>query len=85
MSRTLRNRFLELLLEKERRENRRVTQKEIAYATGISQQALTGWVHNNVTKFEAGIVERLCEYFKCDLCDLLYFEQSPDESASPPD
>jgi len=76
MSRILRNRFLDLLLEKERRENRRVTQKEISFATGISQQTLTAWVHNNVTKFEAGIVEKLCDYFDCELSDLLYFERT---------
>lgn len=79
MSTTLRNRFLELLLERERRENRRVTQKEISFATGISQQTMTAWVHNNVTKFEAGIVEKLCDYFGCEVGDLLYLERTPDE------
>jgi putative transcriptional regulator len=74
MKRKMRNRFLILLTDKERRENRRIKQNEIADAIGISPHTVKSWVQNDVTKYEAPIVERICDYFDCDLTDLLYFE-----------
>jgi DNA-binding Xre family transcriptional regulator len=71
----LRNRFLVLLHEKERKLDRRITQKEIAQETGISAHTIGSWVRNEVTKFEAPILARLCEYFECQVGDLLYLEE----------
>lgn len=79
--RKLKNRLLFLLTEKERKEGRRITQIEVARAIGISSNTMSSWVHNDITKFEAPIVERICDYFQCDVSDLLYFEViEPDES-----
>ncbi len=35
---------------------------------------MTSWIWNKVRKCEAQIVEGVCDYFDCDLGDLLYFE-----------
>jgi putative transcriptional regulator len=78
MSSRLRNRFFQLLSEKECRENRRITQREIAESIGVSLQTIGRWMHNDVTKFEAGIIEKLCDYFQCDVGDLLYIDRSDD-------
>jgi putative transcriptional regulator len=80
MKRRLRNRFFHLLSEKERQLGRRITNKEIAQATGISAHTIGSWFRNEVTKFEAPIVERLCDYFDCDLGELLYFERVDEDS-----
>lgn len=72
----LKNRLLILLTDKERKENRRISQTEVARAIGVSNHTIANWIRNDVTKIETSIVEGLCEYFQCDLTDLLYFEES---------
>jgi hypothetical protein len=62
--RKMKNRLLELIQERERTIGRRVKQR----ATIIN------WIRNDVSRFESRVVERLCEYFNCDVGDLLYFE-----------
>jgi DNA-binding Xre family transcriptional regulator len=71
----LHSRFLILLTEKERREGRRIRNVEIAAATGVSLQLVGRWMRNEVTKFEAPILEKFCDYFDCDVGDLLYIEK----------
>lgn len=82
MARKLKNRLLFLLTERERKLGKRIPQSEVARVVGVSNNTITNWIHNNVTKYEAPIVERLCDYFDCDLGDLLYFETIEDDSTS---
>jgi DNA-binding Xre family transcriptional regulator len=58
----LRNNFLILLAQKE---------------IGISQPTVSRWMRNEVTKFEEPVMRSICEYFECNIGDLLYFE--PDQ------
>lgn len=69
-----------LLNEKERQAGRRIKQIEIARELEISPRTVASWLQNDVTKFEAHIVERFCNYFDCDVSDLLYLEPVNDES-----
>lgn len=75
------NRFLDLLMEKERTERRRISQSEVAREVKVANHTIANWMRDEVMKYEAPIVERLCDYFQCDLGDLLYFEyvESDDE------
>lgn len=75
----LRNRFLILLTEKEKRENRRISRNELMIATDVTLSTILRWERNQVTKFEAGVVEAFCAYFDCDLCDLLYMEPESEQ------
>jgi putative transcriptional regulator len=75
MSSKLRNRFFILLSEKEQREERRITQSEVANAVGITIHTVGRWMRNEVGKFEAPVVERICDYFNCEVGDLLYLER----------
>ncbi len=75
MTGKLRNRFFKLLSEKEQQESRRITQTEVAESLGIAIHTVGRWMRNDVTKFESPIVERMCEYFGCDVADLLYLER----------
>lgn len=79
----LRNRFFKLLSDKEQAEGRRITQTEVAETLGIAIHTVGRWMRNDVTKFEAPIIERMCDYFGCEVGDLLYLErdQVADEQA----
>ncbi|MCQ3931755.1 MAG: XRE family transcriptional regulator [Chloroflexi bacterium] len=72
----LRNRFLLLMTEKERRLGRNITYSEIAKETGLSVGVISRWVKNEVDRFDGPVIEKLCQYFECDLSDLLYIDRS---------
>ncbi len=76
MASKLRNNFLTLLAEKEKREQRRIRTSEIALKTEISVPTVNRWLRNEVTKFETPVLEAFCDYFDCDLCDLLIMERT---------
>jgi DNA-binding Xre family transcriptional regulator len=72
--RIVRNRLLELMQARERKIGRRVKQHDIAVFAGVSDHTIINWIRNEVTRFDGETIERLCEYFACDINDLLYFE-----------
>jgi DNA-binding Xre family transcriptional regulator len=75
MAGKLRNRLIFLLTEKERRDNRRISQVELAEAVGISFNAAGRWLRNEVERFDAPIIEKFCDYFGCEVGDLLYIDR----------
>ncbi len=72
----LRNRLFLLINEKERRVGRKISYAEISEETGIGISVLSRWVQNKVDRFDGHVVVRLCDYFECDLSDLLYIDRS---------
>lgn len=72
--RVLRNSLLLLIQARERQMNRRVKLKDLAEFVGVTSHTITSWIRNDVRKYEAPIIEGLCDYFDCDISDLLYFE-----------
>lgn len=72
--RLLKNRLLELIQERERKINRRIKLKDLAEFVGVTNHTITSWIRNDVRKYEAHIIEGLCDYFNCDINHLLYFE-----------
>ena len=72
--RVLKNRLLVLIQERERKINRRIKLKDLASFVGVTNHTITSWIRNDVRKYEAQIIEGFCDYFDCDLADLLYFE-----------
>jgi putative transcriptional regulator len=79
--RRVRNRLLELIQERERKIGRRIKQHDIAQFVGVSDHTIINWIRNDVTKFDGQTIERLCDYFNCNLADLLYFEMVEVEDA----
>lgn len=67
----IKNRFAQLLEEKQERENRFIPLAEVAEATGIPRKTLYQWEKNIVTRFDTKIVDKLCDYFGVTLSDLL--------------
>jgi DNA-binding Xre family transcriptional regulator len=73
----LKNRLMDLIHEKERQLGRRVTQAEIARAANLPENTISRWVNTGVVKrVEHDVVLKLCEYFDCDLCDLIYIDKN---------
>ncbi len=71
----LRYRFRELLMQRERREGRRIPLREVADACGISVQVLSslGSLERTITTNSA-FLESICRFFGCELSDLAYFD-----------
>lgn len=77
--RKLKNRLLHLILEKEGKEGRRIPLSHIAAEIDVRNNTMTNWLKNDQQKLDVAVIERLCDYFECDLSDLLYFEMEDEE------
>ncbi len=71
----VRNRFKELLAIKERRDGRRYTRREMEAITGVTLKTVQGWANNRATQFHSQQIEAFCEFFECELGDLLILEE----------
>lgn len=67
-----RSRLPELINRLEEREKRRITQQEIADATGIRRPTLSAWMSwGSFKRLDAEVVGRLAEYLNCDPNELV--------------
>jgi putative transcriptional regulator len=78
MARKLRNRLLALVTERELKIGRRIKYVEIAEATGLANSIISRWMNGKVENYESRVVEKLCDYFECELWDLLVLEEVED-------
>ena len=72
----IRSRFKLLLAGKEMREGRKISYEEISRQTGVSPNSLSGLATNQTQRFDAWVIEALCDYFTedgfyCNVGDLL--------------
>jgi putative transcriptional regulator len=58
----------------------RLSQREIAEATGISQKTLSSLESGNTKGIDFNTLVNLCDYLKCSPNDLLVIEEEPDET-----
>lgn len=75
---TISNRFGVMLAKKQAREKRKISMLEVSNETGITRNTLSEWAKNTVARFDAQVILALCQYFNCDIGDLLYIDRSPD-------
>lgn len=69
----LRNRFNLLLAQKALNEGRaKIVQSEVAAATGLADGTISRISNNKVSMYDNEVVVKLCEYFGCEVGDLLY-------------
>jgi len=74
----LRFRVKELIAEKEFRENRRITQTEVADACGINRMTLSKIAGKRGYSTVTDNLDALCQYFKCSIADLVvYIPEAP--------
>ena len=62
-----------LIAQKEIEEGRRIPYSEISKATGISPSALAALANNQVTRYYASTLDRLCKFFNCGVGDILVY------------
>jgi putative transcriptional regulator len=69
------NRFRILLALKATREQHSIALNDVQRETGIAWSTLNSWANNRVTRYDAPMISSLCEYFDCQVGDLLVFEK----------
>jgi putative transcriptional regulator len=47
----------------------------VAEVTGLNKNTISKWVRNEVDNFSGEILAAFCDYFECDIGDLLYYEK----------
>ena len=60
-----------LLAEKSIKERRTISLREVARDTGLAHTMVYGLANNTLREIPVNGVVTLCEYFGCDLCDML--------------
>ncbi len=48
---------------------------DVQRETGIAWSTLNSWANNQLTRYDAPVIKALCEYFDCQVGDLLVFER----------
>ena len=76
----LRYKVRELLAEKSFVENRRVTFKELSEQCGVSRQTLTRMVNQRGYITGTDTLDKLCEYFRCAIGELVEYIPNKTES-----
>lgn len=72
----LRTRLTVLMAEKRVKANAPFTQEMLAEATGISQSTISKLINHKIIRIETGVIEKLCDYFNCDVGDLLFIDRN---------
>ncbi len=78
----MRSQFRILLATKEHREGRSISLREVVRDTGVPISTVMGMANNTIKRVPLDELNRLCEYFNCDVGDLLKREDMPDEVSS---
>ena len=65
------NRFKILLAEKETRDRRNWSYREISRETGVAPNSLSDYARNRVQRFDAVTLDAMCTFFECSVGDLL--------------
>lgn len=68
------NRLRLLLAEKATREQRNIPLKQLQRETGVAWSTLNSWANNQVSRYDAPVILALCDYFKCQVGDLIRYE-----------
>jgi DNA-binding Xre family transcriptional regulator len=74
----VRSNLLVLAAQKSQREGRRISLRQIVKDTGVSKYTIYALAHNQLEEFPKDVLKKLCDYFDCDIGDLLKFEEVPD-------
>ena len=76
----MQNRLLALMGEKQAKMNKSVSASDVADAVGISRQGIHKWIHNQIASYPAETLDKLCEYFECEVGDILYRVEKPEQN-----
>ncbi|RMG88407.1 MAG: XRE family transcriptional regulator [Chloroflexi bacterium] len=75
----MRSKLKELVFKREQAEQRRIFQNEIAEKTGLTPGTISRWMSPRpIRQIQDDVVIPLCEFFQCDIGDLVTIEYSDD-------
>lgn len=74
MAKKLKFRIRELMAERERKTGESVTYETINEAAKVSPNTLSRLANNKAGMVGIGTIERLLDYFDCDVADLVVYE-----------
>ncbi len=77
MPTVVRSNLFALARKRESETGRRLTNRDISKGTGISEHTIGRWMKGEVTQVNTQVVGELCEFFGCEIGDLLYVERTP--------
>lgn len=71
----MKSKLREVWLDAQSKQGRRITQKEIAEATGIRANTISRWMTKEpMTRIEHSVLEPLCVFFNVKSHDIVYLE-----------
>jgi putative transcriptional regulator len=69
------NHFRILLAQKATKQQQNIALMDVQRETGIAWSTLNSWANNHVTRYDSPVIQALCEYFDCQVGDLLVREE----------
>ena len=69
------NHFKILLAQKEAKEGKRIKYDEIKNKTGMAMSTISAWSTNRINRYDADTIAVLCDYFDCNVGDLIFYER----------
>lgn len=67
-----------LMGQKSQREGRRITLRTVAEETGLTKHTVYKIADNTIKEYPKTAIVKLCEYFPCELHELLTLADAPD-------
>ena len=72
-----------LIAQKKQRDGKRITLRSVAQELDISRYTIYAFANNQLDEYPRAVIEKLCNYFVCDIGELLTMVDAP-ESPTPP-
>jgi putative transcriptional regulator len=69
------NRFRILLAQKATTAQQNIALMDVQRGTGIAWSTLNAWANNQVTRYDAPVIQALCDYLECQVGDLIVLER----------
>jgi DNA-binding Xre family transcriptional regulator len=76
MEKTVKNRLAELVAEKARIEDRKITNAVISEEVGLGINTVGDWMSNRVKRYDVGTIAKICTWVPCDIKDLLILQDA---------
>jgi len=64
-----------LLAQKATQQKQNIALMDVQRKTGIAWSTFNSWANNQVTRYDAPVIKALCEFFDCQVGDLLVYEK----------
>ncbi len=55
------------------------SQEWLPVQIGMTQNTLSRWIRNEIGRFDDATVTKICEFFNCDVGDLLFIDRGEPE------